>query len=65
MHEDPSSQSLESDEEDDEEEEILGTDDDEQEDPRDYCKGRHFTKHAFFYCCFSCVNCNTHFFLHL
>ena len=44
MHEDPSSQSIESDEEEDEEEEILGTDDDEQEDPHDYCKGRYFSK---------------------
>ena len=44
MHEDPSSQSIESDEEEDEEEEILGTDDDEQEDPHDYCKGVYFSK---------------------
>ena len=44
MHEDPSSQSIDSDEDEDEEEEILGTDDDEQEDPRDYCKGRDFIK---------------------
>ena len=44
MHEDPSSQSIESDEEEDEEEEILGTDDDEQEDPHDYCKGGYFSK---------------------
>ena len=42
VHEDPSSQSIESDEDEDEEEEILGTDDDEQEDPRDYCKGKGF-----------------------